>query len=628
MPVVGENRKELLSKQLRAYEQDPMRPLAEQFLDVAKAALTESAIDIYRQPDAFFMNESTREAMRDAFVSESYDANDPKFKDPYAVQDHEEMMNALFENDISGIMNPLNEAAPLGSFNPVIGMALPMHKNLTFNCVFEQVIPKDVAQSPKFTLTMEYRYLVDTNGNEIDIFLEQNKIHDAIANSVPMKDIYIALPEDNAYNIVNTDFGGVGDLSIKTAVVGVLVNSVVANGVQYLAPADPTTSGSALSAQTVTGVAVDHVIPVNELHFTPHYGDFDYVMFDRISPVNIGTEAAPDMIAPVINGAMKDNMFMLNCADARIKGVVLHAVLDTSSAKFKTCYSKWKAKTDIFEIPEAPHISVPISPEEIKDVNALYQVNQVTKLMSIINISLRNWKDDEIHNFLDNSFKGMPESQRFQGAFDFVPPSNFLQDPVSWRSATFMDQLDSYVTSMLQVLNDNNMTVSIIGRPDIIRRITPTQNIYTTQSNIGPVELEFKKTVVTSDKRVYQFVSSDKLRNNNNLIILLIPHNSNRVMYKLFDYQFYVSNEIRAAENVYLPAVTAFERYKMIQYQPVQGRLRIVNPRGLREVLGNADPIGTNAMNDYTANQNTYASGVNGAVTTVTPQGDVETGKW
>jgi hypothetical protein len=191
-----------------------------------------------------------------------------------------------------------------------------------------------------------------------------------------------------------------------------------------------------------------------------------------------------------------------------------------------------------------------------------------------------------------------------------------------------MDQLDSYVTSMLQVLNDNNMTISIVGRPDIIRRITPTQNTYTTPSSIGPVELEFKKTVVTSDKRVYQFISTDKMRNNNNLIILLIPHNSNRVMYKLFDYQFYVSNEIRAVDNVYLPAVTAFERYKIIQYQPVQGRLTIVNPRGLREVLGSADPIGTNDMNDYTANRNTYASNINGAVTNITPMGNVEDGKW
>ena len=33
-------------------------------------------------------------------------------------------------------------------------------------------------------------------------------------------------------------------------------------------------------------------------------------------------------------------------------------------------------------------------------------------------------------------------------------------------------------------------------------------------------------------------------------------------------------------------------------------------------------------MNDYTANRNTYASNVNGAVTNVTPMGNVTNGKW
>ena len=252
----------------------------------------------------------------------------------------------------------------------------------------------------------------------------------------------------------------------------------------------------------------------------------------------------------------------------------------------------------------------------MKDVNALYQVNQVTKIMSIMNLALANYKDDDIHLQLDKSFLGLPESQQFSGAFDFVPPTNYLQDPVSWRQATFMDQLDTYVTSMLRVLNDENMTIAVIGRPDLIRKVTPTQFVYQSPSSIGPVELEFTKTVVTSDKRVYEFISTAKMSDNNNLIVVLKPRNSNRVMYKVFNYQFYVSNEIRDAVNYPLPAVTAFERWKMIQYQPVQCRIQIVNPRGLREVLDATDPIGTSAMNDYKANGNTHTSAVNGAVVT------------
>ena len=74
-------------------------------------------------------------------------------------------------------------------------------------------------------------------------------------------------------------------------------------------------------------------------------------------------------------------------------------------------------------------------------------------------------------------------------------------------------------------------------------------------------------------------------------------------MYKLFDYQAYVSNEIRNAANPALPAMHAFERFKFLAYQPVQSRIRILNPMGLREQVENYDPIGKTAMNDFTANR-------------------------
>ena len=45
-----------------------------------------------------------------------------------------------------------------------------------------------------------------------------------------------------------------------------------------------------------------------------------------------------------------------------------------------------------------------------------------------------------------------------------------------------------------------------------------------------------------------------------------------------------------------LPAIHAFERWVMKSYQPVQGRLRILNPTGLRnystDYAFNNDPIG------------------------------------
>jgi hypothetical protein len=197
----------------------------------------------------------------------------------------------------------------------------------------------------------------------------------------------------------------------------------------------------------------------------------------------------------------------------------------------------------------------------------------------------------------------MPAANKFTGTFNFLPKSGYYSDPIDWRRAMFIDQLETFITPMIQVLNDPNMTISVIGRSDLIRKLTPTDNVaYTSGDSAASIQMDFRKTVVTADKRVYQFMSADKMRDNNNLIILLNPRNTDRCIYRLYDYQFFVSNEIRNASNWALPAIHAFERFKCVEYQPVQGRYRILNPTGLSEYIENDDPIGTNRVNDYTAN--------------------------
>jgi hypothetical protein len=135
---------------------------------------------------------------------------------------------------------------------------------------------------------------------------------------------------------------------------------------------------------------------------------------------------------------------------------------------------------------------------------------------------------------------------------------------------------------MLQVLNDPNMTVSVVGDPRIIRKLTPKDYAYQAPANIGPVTLDYTQTIVNStDKVVYNFVGSDKMRGTNELMIILNPRNTDRICYRLYDYQLYISNEIRNNMNPNLPAIHAFERYKTVAYQPVQGRISILNPSGM-----------------------------------------------
>lgn len=591
MPVLGQRKSAMIGS--TGITKDPMYALAKEFTDVTKSILNESGVDIYSNPAAAMNVVSAKEAIKDFYVNESAPECDIADMDDRAI--HEEEMEALFENNRSAIL----ENAVAGTYSPVVGMAFPLHKNLLMNTVFDKAMPKTVTVSPIWTMTMETRILQTPDGEEIDIWKQQNRIFDAMESVAPFKKVTIKLPEVETVDILKDVFKATARhdaLAIDTHIDAVAVKTWAKKGDVKL---NETTLEEEGTVATEGGEEVVTWVPVN-LKFVPAYGEYNRTMTEKVSiPVSSdGTEYTD--LTTVITGYMKDNKFGIFAGDAKILGVRMAAKIDTSSAMIKTCQVRWKTVTTAEEMPNANPINVTMSPEEVKDVAALYNVNQATKVMSIIQTVLGNYRDDKIHNYLDDSFVRLPDEARVSTAFDFAPRQSYYSDHIEWRSKTFMDYLDTVATSMLQVLNDPNMTISVVGRSDLIRKITPTSTYTTSQTptNVGPITLDYCKTVVSSENRVYQFISSDKLRGNDNLIILLKPRNTNRILYQVVDYQFYLSNEIRNSENYALPAIHSFDRFKVQEYQPVQGRVKILNPTGLTTPVTNDDPIGVNTMND------------------------------
>ena len=591
MPIVG-NRKSTASMG-NGYSYDGIFGLAESFKECAKDILNEG-VDLFMEPHKALQLHSTRNALKNFFVENSYDADEFMKTDAghaaQLMEDAQASAEELFENDMQGIREHTN----LSGMNPVVGMTFPLHKNILMNNVFDKgAIPKFVAREPKFTISMENRILVTPSGEEIDMHKEQYKMRDAIDSTAPFVEVELTLPEMEGNTDVLSAIGATDEdnLSIDTHISAVKVTGV------YLEAGD---------MNPETGVAVEAAgaysfwMPVR-LHFTPSYGEIDRIMAEEV------VLKAKDAVDPtksvmhkdVITGYMRNNKFMLSSSSGFVTAVKLNARLDTSSGMVKTCSVRWKVRTDIVEIPSAVPINTTVSPEEVKDLGALYNVNQLSKILSLMKTALGEYKDGTIKKELDVSFQNMPAENKFATTFDFAPRQGYALDHVEWRYKTFMDYLDGVATGLYQVLNDPNMTISVFGSPELIRKLTPTEYTYQTPSNIGPVELDFVKTVVTSDKRVYQFIGSDKLRGNPNLIIVLCPRNTDRIIYRIYDYQMYVSNEIRNMGNYALPAIHAFERWKFVEYQPVQGRIQILNPTGFTEIAPNTDPIGGTYMSDF-----------------------------
>lgn len=564
-----------------SYRNDPLYAYGKAFTEAATNILTQESYDIFSEPTRALRKNNVKQALKEFFCNQFIDENNTE-KTPEQIEDELEEVKEQFENDVEGIQ----ENAYASEYMPMVGMSLPIHKLILMNNVFSQgnIIQKVTAVQPVFTISMERRILVTPDGKEIDMFLEQNKIADAIDSTAPTKTIDITLPETETTDIIG-ELGGTtkDELSTTTAITGIYVENVYFAEGDHL-PVNGVFNNKGPIATAEDAGAKNVWFPV-KFEFTPSYGGPNRLERVLSKPISIkyksDAEGTIAEIKDTIFGAMNNNKLTITAAYGKIKKVRVSAKLNTSNAMLDTCSVTWKVDSDYVEIPEATPINTTVSPEEVKDVAAMYDQNQVTKIMSITKSVLSEYKDMKIKRFLEDSYERMDERTSFHDTFDFARPEGYALDWVTHRNATFMDFLDDFVTRMLQVLNDENMTVSIYGDPRIVRKITPSEYSYTAPASIGPVTLDYTQTIVnTKDHRVYNFVGSDKYRDTNTLMIILNPRNSERICYRLYDYQLYISNEIRNSSNPSLPAIHAFERYLVKEYQPVSGKIDILHPSG------------------------------------------------
>lgn len=577
----------------QAYRTDKLYSYAKAFAEAANSILMNESYDLFAEPQRAIRHNGVKEALKEFFCENFVDENDPT-KSAEDIEDLKEQAEAQFENDVAGI---LSESAYMSEYSPMVGLALPIHKLILMNNAFANGggIQKVTAVHPSFPISLERRFLITPAGEQIDMFLQQNQIADAIAATAPFVDIELDLPQQGGTGAQDKDVlgllggGALDELSVETAVTGIYVAGVYIDEGDRLPDADGWISTKGEVATADTKGTYNVWFPV-KIGFTPNYGGPNKLERTLQAPITIkykklnGTDVEVAVIADTLFGAMDKNVITLTALKSQITKVMLSAKLSTTNAMLETCSVSWNTVTEYVEIPDARPINTTVSPEEVKDIAAMYDANQITKIMSITKTALSEYKDKQIKDFIDDSYNRLDERRSFAGTFDFAVPEGYAHDFVLWRSATFMDYFDDLVTRMLQVLNDPNMTISVFGDPRIVRKIAPKEYSYAAPANIGPVTLDYTQTIVNnSDGRVYNFIGADKLRFTNELWVLLNPRNTDRLCYRLYDYQLYISNEIRNSMNPSLPAIHAFERFKMVEYMGVQSRITIENPSGMRD---------------------------------------------
>ena len=132
MPIGGT--RETNKRLGEAYRKSPLHDYAKAFSEVASAVLQESGFDIFEEPCKALRRKEGNAAMRKFFVEGFYDENDTT-KDERDIEDILEQADAQFDNDVDAM---LNESSAMAEYNPIVGMALPIHKLILMNNVYDK----------------------------------------------------------------------------------------------------------------------------------------------------------------------------------------------------------------------------------------------------------------------------------------------------------------------------------------------------------------------------------------------------------------------------------------------------------------------------------------------------------
>lgn len=585
MPVFGERIKQDPGT---SYMKHPIYPYAKQLCETAEMIVESGGVDLFEEPRKLYRKPSSAgyQTMKRFFMENSVDTANPMYT-PEEIEDKQNMMEETFISDTQAL---LEHKAP-GDLAPMIGMAAPIHKLIMLNCVFatSDGIQKCTAISSKFTITMERRFLVTPRGERFDLVLDQNKLTDEINKTNPVKDIELTLPVQEDLDIISTYFGGssLDNLDITTKICAVEIENVQFDVGDFLPDEEGYVHRNCVKAteQTVKNMWM----PV-DIRFTPNYGRLNHFERTVTMPLTFkykdGTAAgAEKIVTATITGTMHKNRFNIQDINPNqfIKKIRLRTKLDSSNAMLETCKTDWERDADYVEIGSGVPISVTFSPDEVKDTAVLYNENVITKHMGSLSDIMINYKNDMIKSNLDDSYLRLDERNGFYETFDFAPPVEYALSPLEWRSKMFMDFLNRLASRMYQVLNDPNFTMSVFGDPLLIEAITPKEYKYASSGQMGPVKLNHNQVIIeTTTGKYFNLIGADNLRNTYDLIIVLKPHNSERITYRIYDWDLFISTEIGNITNLALPDIYAYERWAFYEYQPVQGRVHVDHPSGIR----------------------------------------------
>lgn len=461
--------------------------------------------------------------------------------------------NATFRKLLENTRNDiLNEAQLSGELKPIVGLTMPLLKLYWVKNVFKDFIPTEVAEDVAFKKGIERQYVVGADGKKYylpEAYIDpQVNLFDAARQKLSTAPIPVPSLQ---FDLIHAAGGSVKNDDQISALFFIDSISYKPNN-----EGETTVNEGAPEVKIKTRIKVD-----------PGTGIFR-------EPITDATGAIIDILTGDVD--FVTGKLNVSTTKGNIKSITVDGAL--SSENHLRTLSVGYDKTVIpFQIPDGIHISTGLTEERIKDEKVIYNIDSQAKVIGQMNEVLAQVKDRNIMNFLEASADRIKGTDLYVSTtYDCKPPANTLATtPTEWNKIELKETLDRVAMDLGAILQNENVRISVLGNPKDIRLLDNVQWMYGKDSEVGGCKLGYSIGLY-NNQRNFMIGSTFKMPQGK-IRLILTPLADDQITYKLFEYQFFISNQYREDKNLRVPAVTVSERYLIDEVMPVGGHIEIRN---------------------------------------------------
>lgn len=464
-------------------------------------------------------------------------------------QNYENLMK-LMENTRDMI---LSESQQTGTLLPIVGLSMPLMKLYWIKNVYKDLIPVEVAKDQTVKVGVEREYLIDPKTKK-KYYLPEAFTEYGLDLFAPARQKLSEEP----ITVPSLQFDLITKAGGSTAQDDTISRQFFIKQIKYTGGE----SGSEEKTLSNLRVRVDQGTRM-----------FRY-------EIKEATGSGKDQVVKLVDIVTGDvdfetGMFNVSSTMQKVKSVVVDGYLSTENHA-RTMGTGWDKDVVEFTIPDGEHLATSITAERIRDEKAVYNIDTQAKIVGQMTNSLGVLKDMKIQKFLDDSKDRIKGTNLYRNAsFDCKPPAGIFMAPEDWMARGIRRTLDNLALALNKILYNENVTLVVIGSQETVKLIDDVQWMYGKDSEVGGCKLGYSIGLY-NNMRSFMIASSDRFTGEG-LQILVIPTTDEQMTYKLFEWQFCISNEYRSGDNVRLPSVMAFERYLIDEFIPIQGELEVVN---------------------------------------------------